>query len=113
MGTRGETHAQKDIPEASVPMTGTPTEAVQGLVQAPEGVWRGEGATFGGSDNHNLMRGESRVTKRVFAVALVEDTTTLNGQGEEEPKRNLTEDRGVGVGFGPVGLLEVAKDHDA
>jgi hypothetical protein len=59
------------------------------------------------------MRGESRVTKRVFAVALVEGTTTLNGQGEEEPKRNLTEDRGVGVGFGPVGLLEVAKDHDA
>jgi hypothetical protein len=78
-GTHCQPHGQKDLFNCLVPMIGTMTETVEGLLEKPEITRLADGVTFWWTDNDGLVLRQVQLAERVLTIALLFMTTRLHG----------------------------------
>jgi hypothetical protein len=67
---------------------------------------------MGWLDHNDFISREGGMAEGIFAVALFEKAAAFNGQGDQKAKQKLTNNRSVGIRFGPIRLLQVAQDNN-
>jgi hypothetical protein len=60
---------------------------------------------MGWLDHNDFISREGGMAEGIFAVALFEKAAAFNGQGDQKAKQKLTNNRSVGIRFGPIRLL--------
>jgi hypothetical protein len=109
---RGKTDGKENFSYFLKPMLRAAAKAIKSLAKKPIFIRLSLGITQGRSNGGNLFRGQSALTKCVFAIALVEGAMLLDRHRNQKPKRVTTKNGSKVVTFAPDTIFVVAKDDN-
>jgi hypothetical protein len=108
-----EAKTEEDALYLCVPVAGAAAEAIQCAFKKPIFIFLGAGVANGWLDNCYLIRRKNALAEGVFAVALFEGASALDGHADQETQHVRPKDGGVLLRFCPNAVFVVTKENYA
>jgi hypothetical protein len=104
-----EAKTEEDALYLCVPVVGAAAEAIQHAFKKPIFIFLGVGVANGWLDNRYLIRRKNALAEGVFAVAVFEGASALDGHADQETQHVRPKDGGVLLRFHPNVVFVVTK----